>query len=226
MLNVSPVVNDISREQQLKITEIFYSIQGESTLSGWPTVFVRLTGCPLRCHYCDTEYAFHGGNWLNFNQIVDEVKEFSCQHVCVTGGEPLAQTRCIGLLEQLCDAGFTVSLETSGALDVASVDPRVIKVIDVKTPDSGEHERNRWQNLEHLQTHDQLKFVICSREDFDWAITEVRTRNLTSITNVLFSPSDLQMKVEDLTNWLLEAHLPIRLQVQLHKQIWGDKPGT
>ena len=226
MLNVSPVVNDISREQQLKITEIFYSIQGESTLSGWPTVFVRLTGCPLRCHYCDTEYAFHGGNWLNFNQILDEVKEFSCQHVCVTGGEPLAQTRCIGLLEQLCDAGFTVSLETSGALDVASVDPRVIKVIDVKTPDSGEHERNRWQNLEHLQTHDQLKFVICSREDFDWAITEVRTRNLTSITNVLFSPSYLQMKVEDLTNWLLEAHLPIRLQVQLHKQIWGDKPGT
>ena len=226
MLNVSPVVNDISREQQLKITEIFYSIQGESTLSGWPTVFVRLTGCPLRCHYCDTEYAFHGGNWLNFNQIVDEVKEFSCQHVCVTGGEPLAQTRCIGLLEQLCDAGFTVSLETSGALDVASVDPRVIKVIDVKTPDSGEHERNRWQNLEHLQTHDQLKFVICSREDFDWAITEVRTRNLTSITNVLFSPSYLQMKVEDLTNWLFEAHLPIRLQVQLHKQIWGDKPGT
>lgn len=215
-----------SRAEQLKISEIFYSIQGESSLSGWPSVFVRLTGCPLRCQYCDTEYAFNGGNWLSFNQIIDKIKVFSCKHVCVTGGEPLAQSRCLDLLTSLCDAGFIVSLETSGAMDISAVDPRVVTVMDIKTPDSGEVLRNRWENLKYLRGDDQLKFVICSRADFDWAAQQYRDRDLGGNVPVFFSPSYQQVTPAALADWILGAHLPVRMQLQLHKQIWGDQPGT
>lgn len=214
-----------ARSQHLKITEIFYSLQGESSLAGWPTVFVRLTGCPLRCQYCDTAYAFTGGEWMHFDEILERVAEHRAQHVCVTGGEPLAQTRCLQLLIQLCDAGYTVSLETSGAIAVDEVEPRVIKVLDLKTPDSGEQHRNLWQNLEHLSERDQIKFVICSRTDFDWAVEQLRQRDLDGICPVFFSPSHQQIKPHELAGWILEEHLPVRMQMQMHKQIWGDQPG-
>lgn len=214
-----------ARSQHLKITEIFYSLQGESTLAGWPTVFVRLTGCPLRCQYCDTAYAFTGGEWLHFDEILQRVAGHNARHVCVTGGEPLAQTRCLELLTQLCDAGYTVSLETSGAIAVDKVDSRVTKVLDLKTPDSGEQHRNLWDNLKHLNGDDQIKFVICSRTDFEWALEQLRQRDLTAICPVFFSPSHQQIKPDELAGWILEEHLPVRMQMQMHKQIWGDEPG-
>lgn len=214
-----------ARAEQLKITEIFYSLQGESSLAGWPSVFVRLTGCPLRCQYCDTAYAFTGGEWLHFDQILEQVASHQAKHVCVTGGEPLAQSRCIQLLSKLCDAGYTVSLETSGAVSVADVDPRVIKVLDIKTPDSAEMHRNLWDNLTHLNGEDQIKFVICSRKDFDWAVDQVQQRNLTEQYPVFFSPSYGQLEAAELAQWVLAEKLPVRMQMQLHKQIWGDQPG-
>lgn len=210
---------------RVKLTEIFLSIQGEAASVGWPTVFVRLTGCPLRCAYCDTAYAFHGGEWFEGDRVLERVREFGVRHVCVTGGEPLAQKGCLPLLAALCDAGFDVSLETSGAVDWRKVDPRVMRVVDVKTPGSGEVERNRLDDLPALRAEEQIKFVICDRADFDWARDLVRERRLHEICTVLFSPSYGQVEARDLAQWILDERLPVRLQVQLHKYLWGEAPG-
>jgi 7-carboxy-7-deazaguanine synthase len=210
---------------QLRITEIFYSLQGESTTVGLPTVFVRLTGCPLRCQYCDTAYAFSGGKLMDISTIVEEIKRYQCNYVCVTGGEPLAQPGCILLLEQLCDAGLTVSLETSGARDIASVDSRVMIVMDLKTPDSKECDKNLLSNLPHLKKTDQIKFVICSREDYDWARETIVDNQLTERAQVLFSPSWQEIKPTTLADWIISDHLPVRFQLQLHKILWNDEPG-
>ncbi len=211
--------------ERLRITEVFHSLQGEARDSGIPTVFVRLTGCPLRCTYCDSEYAFHGGEWFDFDTLLARVADHGASHVCVTGGEPLAQPNCRDFLERLCDAGYSVSLETSGAIDIAGIDPRVSRVVDIKTPASGECHRNRWDNLEALTPHDQLKFVICDRADFDWAVGCVRERGLTDRCTVWFSPSWEQVDPAALAAWILEAGIPVRLQLQLHKLLWGDEPG-
>ncbi|MBK6674906.1 MAG: 7-carboxy-7-deazaguanine synthase QueE [Proteobacteria bacterium] len=210
---------------RLKITEIFRSLQGEGDTVGFPTVFVRLTGCPLRCHYCDTAYAFGGGEWMSLDEIVTSVRAQGTRHVCVTGGEPLAQANCLPLLKQLCDAGLRVSLETSGALPVDQVDARVSRVVDVKTPDSGEAHRNLLDQLQVLGEGDQVKFVICSRSDYEWSRQLVRERNLADHTMVLFSPSNDQVAARDLAEWILADGLPVRLQVQLHKILWGNEPG-
>jgi 7-carboxy-7-deazaguanine synthase len=211
--------------ERLKITEIFLSLQGEARDAGWPTVFVRLTGCPLRCQYCDTAYAFHGGQWRSIDEILDEVASHGVRHVCVTGGEPLAQKRCIELLRRLCDAGYRVSLETSGAIDVAEVDPRVSRVVDIKTPDSAEAARNRWENLPLLDAHDQIKFVICSRADYEWSRGVVAEYRLAERCDVLFSPSKDQVAARDLADWIVADRLPVKFQMQLHKLLWGDEPG-
>jgi 7-carboxy-7-deazaguanine synthase len=209
----------------LRITEIFYSLQGESSLVGWPTVFVRLTGCPLRCQYCDTTYAFHGGRNQSIDDILQQVAQYTPQYVCVTGGEPLAQRECLALLTALCDQGYIVSLETSGALDVSAVDPRVIKVIDLKTPGSGEVERNLWGNLAYLSPQDQIKIVICDAGDYEWAKQMIVERQLPQKAAILLSPSYHQVKLQQLAEWILADRLPVRLQMQLHKVIWGDVPG-
>jgi 7-carboxy-7-deazaguanine synthase len=215
-------------EDRLKVTEIFHSLQGEALFSGWPTVFVRLTGCPLRCQYCDTAYAFTGGEWRTIGQIVAGVRRFATPRVCVTGGEPLAQRRCFDLLTTLCDAGFEVSLETSGAIDIAAVDPRVSRVVDVKTPGSREAERNRAENFEHLAERDALKFVLCDRADYEWARNWVR-RWIEGRGDlpcpVFFSPSFEELEARALADWILEDALPVRLQLQLHKLLWGNVPG-
>lgn len=210
---------------RLKLTEIFLSLQGESTLVGWPTVFVRLTGCPLRCQYCDTAYAFHGGEWHSLDQILQQVAAHGVRHVCVTGGEPLAQKNCLPLLGALCDAGYVVSLETSGAIDISSVDPRVIRVVDIKTPDSQEVARNRWDNLALLKEQDQIKFVLCSRQDYDWAKGILAQYGLPARCTVLFSPSHGQLAATDLADWIVADRLPVRMQMQLHKILWGNQPG-
>jgi len=209
----------------LKVTEIFYSLQGEALQAGLPTVFIRLTGCPLRCVYCDSEYAFYGGKWLHIDDILAEVQSHGTPWVCVTGGEPLAQKRCAELLARLCDEGFKVSLETSGAVNVAAVDPRVSRVMDLKTPASGEALKNHWSNLDELGANDQIKFVICSRADYEWARAQLRDRDLDSLCSVLFSPAWGQVEARDLAEWILEDQLPVRLQLQLHKLLWGDVPG-
>jgi 7-carboxy-7-deazaguanine synthase len=219
------LIGNAVKADRLRINEIFHSLQGEADCVGFPTVFVRLTGCPLRCQYCDTEYAFHSGEWLDLDAILQKVRSFDARHVCVTGGEPLAQPNCLKLLRQLCDAGFAVSLETSGALDVAAVDSRVSRVIDVKTPGSQEAARNRIDNFAHLSTRDQLKFVICSREDYDWSKSFLQEHGLTARCQVLFSPSYNQLSPTQLADWILADHLPVRFQMQLHKVLWGDVPG-
>jgi 7-carboxy-7-deazaguanine synthase len=210
---------------RLKITEIFQTLQGEARDAGWPTVFVRLTGCPLRCQYCDTAYAFHGGEWRDIDAILAEVAGYGVRHVCVTGGEPLAQKRCIMLLQRLCEAGYNVSLETSGAIDIADVDPRVSRVLDIKTPGSMEVTRNRWENLPLLTAHDQVKFVICDRADFDWARDIVAEHRLADTCDVLFSPSYTQVAARELADWIVAERLPVRYQMQLHKLLWNDEPG-
>ena len=209
----------------LRITEIFHSIQGEADAVGWPTVFVRLTGCPLRCSWCDTTYSFTGGDKRTLDEVLATVAGYQARHVCVTGGEPLAQKACLPLLAALCDAGFEVSLETSGAMDVAEVDPRVRKVMDLKCPGSGEMARNRWENLAHLLPHDQLKFVIADRADYEWAREQTRAHALATRCQVLFSPVADQLPPGQLADWILADRLPVRLQLQLHKVLWGNAPG-
>lgn len=210
----------------LKITEIFYSLQGESSTVGLPTVFVRLTGCPLRCGYCDSAYAFYGGERLTLSEILEKVASYRPRYVCVTGGEPLAQRDCTQLLTQLCDAGYQVSLETSGALPLDDVDTRVIKVMDFKTPGSGEVNRNRWENLPLLQPQDQVKFVICHREDYEWARFKLDEHRLHErVGEVLFSPSFGQIEPVQLAEWIIADNLPVRFQLQLHKLLWNDTPG-
>lgn len=210
---------------RIKLTEIFLSIQGEADSVGWPTVFVRLTGCPLRCQYCDTQYAFYGGEWFSIDHVLDRVAGFDTRHVCVTGGEPLAQKGCIELLKRLCTAGYRVSLETSGAMDISNVDPRVVRVVDVKTPASAEADRNRLDDLELLRAEEQIKFVICNRADYEWARDLVRARRLNERCTVLFSPAYGQVEARDLAQWILDERLPVRLQIQLHKYLWDDTPG-
>jgi 7-carboxy-7-deazaguanine synthase len=210
---------------RLRITEIFLSLQGEARDSGRPTVFVRLTGCPLRCRYCDTAYAFHGGSWWAIDDILAEVARQGVRHVCVTGGEPLAQRRCISLLKRLCDAGHAVSLETSGAIDIGAVDPRVSRVLDLKTPGSGEVERNLWSNIDLLTGHDQVKFVLCDRADYDWAKACLEQHGLHQRCDVLFSPSKDQLDARTLADWIVEDRLPVKFQMQLHKLLWNDEPG-
>ena len=210
---------------RLRITELFLSLQGESLTAGLPTVFVRLTGCPLRCGYCDTDYAFQGGEWMNVDAILERVEGYGVSHVTVTGGEPLAQKNCLKLLEALCDAGYAVSLETSGALDISKVDPRVVRVMDLKAPGSGEVERNRYENLEVLAPTDQVKFVICGREDYDWAREMLQRHDIAQRCTVLFSPVHGKQDATELADWILRDRLPVRMQIQLHKYLWGNEPG-
>lgn len=218
----------------LRITEIFYSLQGEANAAGLPTVFIRLTGCPLRCTYCDTTYSFEGGERQSLEEIILIAKSFNTPYICVTGGEPLAQPNCLVLLEQLCELGFDVSLETSGALDVSKVDPRVSKVLDLKTPTSGEDKRNLLSNLEHLSKRDQIKFVICNREDYEWSKQQVQQHHLDQlVSSVWFSPAfaveknaaKLPELAKNLAQWILDDQLPVRFQLQLHKLLWNDETG-
>jgi 7-carboxy-7-deazaguanine synthase len=215
----------LTSEPRLKLTEIFYSLQGEADTVGIPTVFVRLTGCPLRCQYCDTAYAFYGGQWWALPDILATVAEFGTRFVCVTGGEPLAQKSCLPLLTALCDAGYRVSLETSGALPIDAIDPRVVRVVDVKTPGSGEEARNLYDQLVHLRASDLVKFVICSRSDYEWSCSKVRELGLSARCAVLFSPSASELPARELADWVLADRLPVRFQLQLHKILWGDQPG-
>jgi len=221
---VAATLGEDQAADRLKIAEIFLSIQGEAQFSGLPTVFVRLTGCPLRCQYCDTAYAFTGGHWQTIDEIVVEVASHQTPTICVTGGEPLAQPRCLSLLASLCDAEYNVSLETSGALDIQNVDDRVSRVMDVKTPGSGEFSRNRWENLAFLTDRDALKLVICDRADYEWASAAL-TDQLQVPCPVFFSPSHGELAADTLADWILADRLPVRLQVQLHKLLWGDVPG-
>ena len=211
--------------QDLRVTEIFYSLQGEARTVGWPTVFVRLTGCPLRCRYCDTAYAFHGGERRSLDEIIEEVGTYSPRFLTVTGGEPLAQPAVLPLLASLCDHGYEVSLETSGALPVQAVDSRVSVVLDVKTPGSGEVERNLYSNLDHLRAHDQVKFVIANAEDYEWARATTDRYGLTGKCDVLFSPVHGELPAQQLADWILRDRIAVRLQVQLHKILWGDVRG-
>ncbi len=229
MIEVSPKreasIEGGPKRERLRINEIFHSLQGEADTVGFPTVFVRLTGCPLRCQYCDTEYAFHAGDWRDLDGIVEEARGFGARHVCVTGGEPLAQPGCLTLLTRLCDAGFEVSLETSGAMDIGAVDARVSRVVDVKTPGSREAARNRTENFALLTRRDQLKFVICSREDYDWSKAYLKEHDLAGRCQILFSPSYSQVSPTSLAEWILADRLQVRFQFQLHKLLWGDVPG-
>ena len=214
-----------SADARLRVTEIFHSLQGEARTVGFPTVFVRLTGCPLRCRYCDTAYAFHGGEWRSVDDIELEIDKYSPRYVTVTGGEPLAQTACRALLKRLADRGYAVSLETGGAIDIAGIDSRVSVVMDLKTPGSGEESRNRYENIALLKSTDQVKFVICDRADYEWSRAKLTEYDLTSRCEVLFSPAYGELDAAALADWILADRLPVRFQLQLHKILWGDVPG-
>ncbi|MCB1948510.1 MAG: 7-carboxy-7-deazaguanine synthase QueE [Nitrosomonas sp.] len=209
----------------LRVSEIFYSLQGETSRTGLPTVFIRLTGCPLRCGYCDTAYAFSGGENMTIAAILAQTAGYLTRYVTVTGGEPLAQKNCLTLLTALCDADYSVSLETSGALDISGVDPRVSKIMDIKTPGSGEMDKNRWSNLNYLTTHDEIKFVLCDEADYQWACCMIQQHNLDTRCPVLFSPVHGQLDQTTLADWILRDQLPVRMQIQLHKLLWEDGPG-
>ena len=213
------------RSETLRVNEIFLSLQGETSRTGLPTVFVRLTGCPLRCGYCDTAYAFHEGTTRAIEDVMQEVSGHGTPYVCVTGGEPLAQAPCLVLLKRLCDAGYSVSLETSGAIDITGVDARVSRIVDIKTPGSAEVDKNRWENIEHLTAHDEVKFVLCSEEDYRWAVDVLRKHRLAERCPVLFSPSYADVPPAKLAEWILRDRLPVRMQVQLHKVLWGEARG-
>ncbi len=210
----------------LKIYEIFHSLQGETSRIGLPTAFVRLTGCPMRCTYCDTAYAFSGGTNMEVAEIMSKVSEFGTQYVTVTGGEPLAQKECYMLLKALCDAGYSVSLETGGAMDIAPVDARVSIILDIKTPASNEEKNMLWENLNHIKLKDEIKFVLCNRADYDWAKAKIAELKLTEKCPILFSTSFHDLPAEALAGWVLEDKLPVRMQVQLHKILWGEKQGV
>ena len=210
----------------LRIYEIFYSLQGESSRIGLPTVFIRLTGCPMRCTYCDTAYAFSGGGNMSMDEILAQVANFNTPYVTVTGGEPLAQKACLTLLTRLCDAGYNVSLETGGARDIDAVDPRVSVILDIKTPESGELQNYRWENLQHLKPSDEVKFVLCSRADYEWAKQTLAEHQIADKCSVLFSPVYQQVNPTKLAEWILQDQLPVRMQIQLHKLLWGEKPGV
>jgi 7-carboxy-7-deazaguanine synthase len=218
-------ISDSSDTNRLRISEIFYSLQGEADAVGWPTLFVRLTGCPLRCGYCDTTHAFSGGQWKTIEQILDEASRVKTRHVCVTGGEPLAQKNVLPLLTTLCDQGYEVSLETSGSLPVDDIDPRVVVVMDLKTPASGEMENNCYDNIPLMKATDQIKFVICDRGDYEWAKDLVLQKKLHQRCQVLFSSAFSQVKPSELAEWIIADQLPVRFQYQLHKILWGDEPG-
>ena len=211
--------------KRLKITEIFFSLQGESRTVGLPTVFIRLTGCPLRCQYCDTAYAFTGGQWMSFDEIIKTVQSYQTKYITVTGGEPLAQAQCLGLLKELCDLNYHVSIETSGALDIQNVDARVSKVMDIKTPGSKEESKNKYDNINYLTKSDEVKFVVCSEDDYEWSKKILNDYQLNEKCEVLFSPSQGEQDVTDLADWILRDQLPVRLQVQLHKYLWGNVAG-
>jgi 7-carboxy-7-deazaguanine synthase len=211
---------------QLKIFEIFYSLQGESSRVGLPTIFIRLSGCPMRCHYCDTAYAFHGGVMMEIDSIMETIKKYDTRYVTVTGGEPLAQKEVLSLLKVLADQNYEVSLETGGGISVEEVDPRIKIILDIKTPESGEEKKNHWENLNFIHAKDEIKFVLCSREDYDWAKKILDQYQLTEKCHVLFSPVHQKLNVTDLGNWILQDQLPVRMQIQLHKLLWGEKPGV
>jgi len=217
--------NTQQSESRLRITEIFFSLQGESSYVGLPTVFVRLTGCPLRCGYCDTAYAFSGGEWMELDEIRKQVNQFNAEYVCVTGGEPLAQRSCTSLLTGLCDDGHLVSLETSGAMDISQVDPRVSRIMDIKTPASGEESKNKYENIDLLTHKDEIKFVICNQQDYEWVKSIIEKYQLTSICQVLLSPVHGDMKPSDLADWIIKDQLSVRFQLQLHKYLWDNEPG-
>jgi 7-carboxy-7-deazaguanine synthase len=220
-----PATNSAVPQPSLRINEIFFSLQGETSRVGLPTVFIRLTGCPLRCTYCDTTYAFQEGETLTLEEILGTVVQFHARYVTVTGGEPLAQKNCLPLLRQLCDAGYSVSLETGGALDISKVDPRVSKILDIKTPGSGEADKNRWKNLEWLTLQDEVKFVLCGEEDYVWAKRVLDERNVAQRCQVLFSAAQGQLEPATLAEWILRDNVPVRLQIQLHKLLWGEGRG-
>jgi len=221
----STLANETDAEPRLRITEIFYSLQGESSFVGLPTVFIRLTGCPLRCGYCDTAYAFSGGEWMAVADIVAQIKQYNATTVCVTGGEPLAQRSCGDLLEQLCDAGYSVSVETSGSIDISVVDSRVHRIMDIKTPGSGEQSKNKYDNIQYLTQQDEVKFVLCSREDYDWAKDIIQQYSLLDKSQVLFSPVHEGVAPVELADWIIADQLNVRFQFQLHKFLWADEPG-
>ena len=221
--NLSSLIE--KKEVELIINEIFYSIQGESSRIGLPTIFIRLTGCPLRCQYCDTEYAFYEGKKMRMSSILNKIKKYPTKYVTVTGGEPLAQKSCHKLLTKLCNYGYDVSLETSGAINVFNVDKRVKKIIDIKTPGSTEENKNKFENLKHLTTRDEIKFVICNQSDYVWAKKNIIEKNMANICEIIFSPAHELIKPKDLANWILEEQLNVRMQIQLHKYLWGDQPG-
>ena len=211
---------------QLKIFEIFYSLQGESSRVGLPTIFIRLSGCPMRCNYCDTAYAFQGGSMMTIDEIIEAIKKYHTHYVTVTGGEPLAQKEVLNLLKVLADKNFKVSLETGGGLSIKEVDPRIKIILDIKTPESGEEKKNYWENLNFIHLKDEIKFVLCSREDYDWAKKIINQYKLPEKCDVLFSPVYQKLNNTDLGNWILEDQLPVRMQIQLHKLLWGEKPGV